>query len=86
MEPRLEAGWVAQRAELVPGGDQRTLHGVLGQVDVAEDPHRNRQASIADHARQGVESFRVTLSCLLDESLLHPSLRSMAFGPMWTDQ
>ena len=65
---------------------KRGLDGVLGQVDVAEDPHRDRQASVADHARQGVERFRVAPLRLLDQSVLHPSLRSVAVGPWWTDQ
>ncbi len=86
VEPRLEAGRVAKRAELVPGGDQRALHGILGQVEVAEDPHRDRQARVADQARQGVERFRVAPLRLLDEFDLHPSLRSVAVGPWWTVQ
>ena len=38
VEPRFEAGWVAQGSKLGPGRDQGGLDGVLGQVDVAEDP------------------------------------------------
>ena len=86
VEPRLEAGRVTQRSELGPGRDQGGLDGVLGQVDVAEDPHRDRQASVADHARQGVERFRVAPLRLFDQSDLHPSLRPVAVGPGWTDQ
>ena len=86
MEPRLEAGRVTQGPEFGPGRDQRGLDGVLGQVDVAEDPHRDRQASVADHARQGVERFRVAPLRLLDQSVLHRSLRSVSVGPEWSDQ
>jgi hypothetical protein len=45
------------------------LDGVLGQVDVAEDPYRDRQASVADRARQGVERFRVAPLRLFDQSV-----------------
>ena len=86
VEPRLEAGWVAKRAELAPGGDQRALHGILGQVDVAEDPHRDRQASVADQAGQRVERFRVAPFRLLDKFHFHPSLHSVAVGPWRTVQ
>jgi DNA-directed RNA polymerase specialized sigma24 family protein len=53
VEPRLEAGWVTQRSELGPGRDHRGLDGVLRQVEVAEDPDRDRKASVAHQARQG---------------------------------
>jgi len=86
VEPRLEAGRVTQGADLGPGCDQVSLDGVLGQVDVAEDPHRDRQASVAHHARQGVERFRVAPLRLLDQSVLHPSFRPVSVGPEWTDQ
>ena len=85
MEPRLEAGRVAQGSELAPGRDQRGLDGVLRQVEIAEDPHRDRQASVADHARQGVERFRVAPLRLADQLVVHPSLHSVAIGPSGTD-
>ena len=47
---------------------------------VAEDLHRDRQASVAHHARQGVERFRVALLRLADQFLVHPSLHSVAIG------
>ena len=85
MEPRLEAGRVAERAELDPGRDQCGLDGVLGQSAVAEDLHRDRLASVAHHARQGVERFRVALLRLADQLLVHPSLHSVAIGRHSTD-
>ena len=81
VEPRFEAGWVAQASELGPGRDQGGLDGVLGQVDVAEDPHRDRQASVAHHARQGVERFRVALLRLTDQLFLHSSLHTRGSRP-----
>ncbi len=84
MKPRFEAGRVAHAAELGAGRDQRGLDGVLRQVDVAEDPHRDRQASVANHARQRVERFRVAPLRLADQLLLHPSLHR-GDRPTWTD-
>ena len=86
MKPRLEAGRVPQGPELGPRRDQCGLDGVLREVDVAEDPHRDRQASVAHHARQGVERFRVAPLRLPDKLVLHPSPRSVAVGQSWTDQ
>jgi len=54
MEPGLEAVGIAQRAKLAPGRDQRGLHRVVRQVGIAQDPVRNRHASIADRAGKGV--------------------------------
>jgi hypothetical protein len=81
VKPRLEAGRVAQGSKLGPGRDQGGLDGILRQVDVAEDPHRDRQASVAHHARQGVERFRVALLRLTDQLLLHPFLHSRGSRP-----
>jgi hypothetical protein len=72
VEPRLEAGWVTQRSELGPGRDHRGLDGVLRQVEVAEDPDRDRKASVAHQARQGIERFRVALPRQVDQLLVHP--------------
>jgi hypothetical protein len=81
VEPRFETGRVTQGAQLGPGRDQGGLDGVLGQVKIAEDPYRDRQASIADRARQRVERFRVAPLCLLDQFVLHLSPSSGRVGP-----
>ena len=81
MEPRLEAGRVTQGSKLAPGRDQRGLDGVLGQIDIAEDPHRDRQASVADHARQRVERFRVALVAPARPARPAPVPPSVAIGP-----
>jgi hypothetical protein len=83
MEPRLEAGRVTQGSELGPGRDQCGLDGVLRQVEIAEDPHRDPKAAVAHHARQGVERFRVAPLRLADQLLVHPSLHTVAIDPSW---
>jgi len=56
MQPGLEAIGIAKRSQLAPGHDERRLNGVLGEVSVAQDPARDRHASIADLAGEGVEA------------------------------
>jgi hypothetical protein len=54
MEPGLEEIGIAQRSELAPGGDQRGLNGILGQICVAQDPYRDR------HHRSPTERARAS--------------------------
>jgi hypothetical protein len=41
-QPRAEARWIAQRAEPVPGGDERVLRDVVGQRAAAGGAQRDR--------------------------------------------
>ena len=52
MQPRLEAVDVAQRPQLTPGSDERGLHGVFGQIEVAEDPRGDGHAAVPHTTRQ----------------------------------
>src|SRR6185503_2057374 len=61
------------------------LNSVLCQVDVAEDQHRDRQASVARRARQGIEGVRVALLRQANQLFLHPSLRARA-SAVWADR
>jgi hypothetical protein len=81
VEPRLEAGRVTQGPEFGPGRDQRGLDGVLRQVEIAEDPHRDPEASVAHRAREGVERFRVPSLRQADQLLVHPSLHTRGDRP-----
>jgi hypothetical protein len=85
MEPGLEAPVVAQGAELAPGRDERGLECVLRQVGVAQDPNRDRHASVSDQASQGFEGFAITLFRAVDQCFLHLSSGSSSVGPIWTD-
>ena len=58
MEPGLEALGIAQGPQLTPRHDERSLDRILGEVGVAQDPNRDRHASVADRASQGVEGLR----------------------------
>ena len=76
MEPRLEALGVPQGANFAPGGQQRRLDGVVSKVEVAQDPERDRHASVAGQARQGIEGLSIASLRLLHQLCVHPSLRA----------
>ena len=46
MEPRVEPVRIAEPGQVAPGDHQRVLHGILGPVDVAEDPLRDREEPV----------------------------------------
>jgi len=78
MEPGLEEIGVPQGANLAPGGEQRRLDGVVSKVEVAKDPERDRHASVAGHASQGVEGLSIASLRLVHQLCVHPSLRGLS--------
>src|SRR4029079_12533315 len=46
MEPDLEALRIAQPWQLAPGEEECLLDGVLGPLDIAEDPVRDGEAAV----------------------------------------
>lgn len=82
MEPRVEPIRIAEPGQVSPGDDQRVLHGILGSVDVAEDPLCEREEAIAAWADQvGIRLPIPTPRCL-DEIAIHgPSLLRPAGAP-----
>jgi hypothetical protein len=74
MQPRLEAIGVPQGANLAPRGQQRGLDGVIGKVEVAKDPERDRHALVAGQAGKRVEGLSIALLRLVDQVRVHPSL------------
>ena len=74
MEPGLEPIVVTERPQVAPGQDERRLHGILGEVTVAEDPGRDRHAPIADRAGQGVEGLFVAQLRPVHELSVHELL------------
>ncbi len=75
MKPGLEAGRVTQGSELGPGGDEGGLHSVLGDVAVAHNAARRRQASGAYQPRQRVECVSVASLCPEDQIVLNQRAR-----------
>ena len=78
VEPRLEELGVAQGADLAPGGQQGRLDGVVSKVEVAQDPERDRHASVAGQASQRIEGLSIASLRLLHQLCVHPSLRARA--------
>ena len=53
MEPGVEAVRIAESGQVTPGDHQRVLHGILGPIDVAEDPLRDREEPVATRRGSG---------------------------------
>ena len=71
VEPGVEAVRVAEAGQVTPGDHQRVLHGILGPVDVAEDPLRDRVEPVATRADQVGVCLPVPASCGLHEITIH---------------
>jgi hypothetical protein len=74
MEPGLEPIGVAQRPELAPCGDERSLHRILGSIPVMQDATGDAHAAIADQPSQGVEGLDVALLRTIHERSMHQAL------------
>ena len=86
VEPRLEALGIPQGADLAPGGQQRGLDSVVRKVEIAQDPERDRHASVAGQASQGVEGLSIALLRLDDQCCVHPTLRPESSRPSGCDR
>ena len=71
MHPRVEPGRIAEAPQVTPGDHQRILEGILGPVDIAEDPLRNREETVDAPADQVGEGLLVPVACRLDEIAIH---------------
>ena len=52
LDPEVEPVRIAEVRQVTPGDHQRILQGILGPVDVAEDPVGDREQSVAAAADQ----------------------------------
>ena len=52
MEPGVESVRIAEVRQVTPGDHQRILQGILGPIDVAEDPLGDRKESVLPSADQ----------------------------------
>ena len=59
MEPGIEPLDLAEPRELAPGRDERLLHGIIGQVDIAQDPLRDGEQPIRRAASEGPKGLLV---------------------------
>ena len=79
-QPRIEPVRIAEVPEVTPGDHQRVLEGVLGPVDVTEDPLGGGEQPVAAHADQVDECRLVAALCRRQQFELHRGPRSAPFG------
>ena len=76
VKPGLEEPGVAQRPDFSPRGQQRRLDGVVSKVEVAQDPERDRHASVTAQASKRIEGLSIAALRLGHQFCVHPSLRA----------
>ncbi len=78
VNPGVEAVRIAEVPQITPGDHQRVLQGILGPIDIPEDPVRDREEAITARANQVDECRLITVLCRFDEVAIHRLL------PAWT--
>ena len=78
MEPRVEPIRIAESGQVTPGDPQRFLNGILGSVDVAEDPLGDREEPVAARTDQVGIRLPVAASGRLHEIAIHGLRPSLA--------
>ena len=71
VDPGIEPVRIAEARQVTPGDHQRVLQGILGPVDISEDPVRDREQAAATKADQVDERRLVASLCRLDEIAIH---------------
>jgi putative Mg2+ transporter-C (MgtC) family protein len=71
VQPRVEPFRIAESGQITPGDHQRVLYGILGSVDIAEDPLRDREEPITARANQVGVCLPIPAPCRLDEIAIH---------------
>ena len=80
VRPGVEASRVAELRKVPPDGEQRLLRRVLGEVDVAQDPVRDRVESVAHGDGEAREGLLVTALRPSDQLGIHAASASTAPG------
>ena len=70
MHPCVEAVRIAESSQVTPGDHQRILQGILGPIDVAEDPVREREEPVAGRADEVDERRLVAALGRFDEGAI----------------
>ena len=71
LEPRVEPVRIAECPQVTPGDHQRILEGILGPIDVAEDPLCDREQPIGTGTDQVDIRLPVAALSRLDEIAIH---------------
>ncbi len=74
LEPGIEPVRIAEPPQVTPGDHQRVLKGILGPIDVAQDPLGDREEPVIPNADQVDERLPIPVPCRLDEIAVHGSL------------
>ncbi len=75
MNPGVEPVRIAEVPKITPGDHQRVLQGILGPIDVPEDPLRDREEPVATQPNQVDKRRLVAVLGRLDEVAIHPHHR-----------
>lgn len=71
MDPGVESVRIAEVRQVSPGDHQRVLQGILGPIDVAEDPLCDREEPVTPNADQVDVRLPIPVPCHLDEVTIH---------------
>ncbi len=72
-EPGVETVRIAESTQVTPGDHQRVLDGILGPIDIAEDPMRGRVQPVDPGTHQVDKRRLIPVLCRLDEVAVHVS-------------
>jgi len=72
MDPRVEPVRIAEARQVPPGDHQRVLQGILGPIDISEDPVREREESVTAELDEVDERRLVSVLRRYDEVAIHP--------------
>ena len=71
LQPGIEPVRIAEPSQIAPGDHQRVLQGILGPIDVAEDPLGGREEVVLANADQVDIRRPIPVPCRLDEIAVH---------------
>jgi hypothetical protein len=71
VDPGVESIRIAEARKATPGDHQRVLQGIVGSIDIPEDPMRDREEPITTRMDQVHEGILVTTLRRLDEIAIH---------------
>jgi len=78
VDPGVETARIAEVPQITPGDHQRVLQGILGPIDIPEDPVRDCEEAVTARADQVDECRLITVLCRLDEVAIHRLLPAWA--------
>jgi hypothetical protein len=71
VDPRVEPVRIAEASQVTPGDHQRLLKGILGSVDIAQDPVRQHEESVDPRAHQVDECRLIAVLGRFHEVAVH---------------